>query len=298
MSNHDLMTSSFVEVPEDKLDAARAVCEEVVEILLASEDGYVGIEWEVQPKGVWLYEQSSANTSHLEFFVRSLVEKLQLPGIHLCSWAFTCSKPLVDEFGGGAIAVQMNRPTVWIDAITEAEERAKKMTTPGTLFFYGQITTHYGEFEEQDRFCFAVPPRLTEQEVQLRIASGFRCAIWPADDDLYWFDGYAHEGVDCVREMSPEEYEIVKKYLPHYDYGEDTLVERVEANTTHDGGTVRLKNGYIFNWALNDQFYPGVIDLPEELREYEFTITEDIMGYLLVNNLRPNLIPEDLGYED
>lgn len=73
-----------------------------------------------EPDGVWICHDESMNTDHAEMLVKALVEELDLPGIFVCSWAYVCSKPRIDEFGGGAFAVQRGRDTIWIDAAASA----------------------------------------------------------------------------------------------------------------------------------------------------------------------------------
>lgn len=122
MANSYMQTSSRVSIPEEKTDMAREVIDRVTDSI-RDEEGYVGVCSSViveeDETYVWLYEEESVNTDHLEKIVRALVEQLELDDVVMCSWAYTCSRPRIDEFGGGAFAVKRGRPTVWIDAATD-----------------------------------------------------------------------------------------------------------------------------------------------------------------------------------
>ena len=115
MANNYTQTSTFINIPPGKLDRAREICEALEEYLeWDDEDGYCGVSWEVQDQGVWLTGDESANIDHAEMLVRALVEELELNPVIL-SWADTCSRPRIDEFGGGAFLVQRGYPTFWVE---------------------------------------------------------------------------------------------------------------------------------------------------------------------------------------
>ena len=128
MADNYCESSSFITVPMEQLDDAYNILVRVQEELENDEfEGYVGfsahIERQDDHHGVWIHDES-VNPDHVETLVKALVEELKLPGIHVVSWAYTCSKPRIDEFGGGAFAVQMGEETVWVDAAREAERIA------------------------------------------------------------------------------------------------------------------------------------------------------------------------------
>lgn len=160
-------------------------------------------------------------------------------------------------------------------------------------YFYGVITTHYGEYEENDRFVFEVPLRLSQKEVELRIAAGFRCAYWPDKDGLYWFDGYAHNGVEGVRELTPEAFKIMKEYLPAYGFPRKAVVASITVDEGNTSGAVTLMSNKEFPWELNDQNYPVLKGYGPDESQCEYLITEEIMGYLLLNDLRSKGEEED-----
>ncbi len=92
------------------------------------EDGYCGVLAKVENGGtenplVWLYCKEYGNPDVAERIARELMEQLELDGMFVCSWSYTCSKPRLAEFGGGAFAMMRGCDTVWIDARTEAERK-------------------------------------------------------------------------------------------------------------------------------------------------------------------------------
>ena len=126
MANNYLEYSSFLEVPADKIEQARSiVAREIVKLEEEDEWGYCGIYAEVEAKGVWFHAEESGNTDHVEAIARALVEELELDEPFVCSWAYTCSSPRIDEFGGGAMLVRRGHETVWVDAMNAAQETDK-----------------------------------------------------------------------------------------------------------------------------------------------------------------------------
>ena len=125
MANNYCESSSFVNVPADKIDQAKQIVARIeTELEDDADEGYVGFAAEIEKEGVWIHADESINPDHVERLVSALVVELDLPGIHVCSWSYTCSKPRIDEFGGGAFAVQKGRDAVWIDAASEAQRIA------------------------------------------------------------------------------------------------------------------------------------------------------------------------------
>ena len=119
MSYHYSLSSNMIAVPEEKREQAQAIIDRVSRELEEDEDeGYFNYKASLEPEGVWLRHDESFNPEHAQRLVRALVEELDLPGVHVCSWAYSCDRPLLDAFGGGAFAVQKGLETVWVDAGT------------------------------------------------------------------------------------------------------------------------------------------------------------------------------------
>jgi hypothetical protein len=126
MADNYCQSSSFINVPADKIEQAKSIVTRVEDEVEKSE-GYVGFIAEVREDGVLIYsDENNIAPEHVEKLVVALVNELCLLGVHVCSWSYTCSKPRIGEFGGGAFAVQFGYPTVWIDAADEARLECDK----------------------------------------------------------------------------------------------------------------------------------------------------------------------------
>ena len=125
MANNYCDSSSLIRMPDDKKEKAKEIMARVEQELLDDPDeGYANYIAEIHEDGVWIHSDESVNPNHMERLVKALVEELDLPGIHVCSWSYSCSKLRIDEFGGGAFAVQKGATTVWVDAADEARNQA------------------------------------------------------------------------------------------------------------------------------------------------------------------------------
>lgn len=117
MANNYTQFSAFLQVPADQLDLAQVIIDRETERLYEDDDeGYCGVKADMERDGVWFHEEESGTPTHCESIARALVEELHLDEPFVCSWAYTCSKPRIDEFGGGAFLVRRGKPTIWCDA--------------------------------------------------------------------------------------------------------------------------------------------------------------------------------------
>ena len=129
MANNYTDSSSWLDLPIDKLEDARQIILRVTQELEQddSQGNYCGcaadIENHGEKFGVWFHGDESLNPEHVEKFARALVEELDLRGPFYCTWANTCSKPRIDEFGGGAFVLAKGVPTIWCDARWEVERQ-------------------------------------------------------------------------------------------------------------------------------------------------------------------------------
>jgi hypothetical protein len=63
---------------------------------------YVYFQHNAESDGYWFHSDESGDPEQLALFIHHLIEKFDLPPFGF-DWAFTCSKPRIDEFGGGAV---------------------------------------------------------------------------------------------------------------------------------------------------------------------------------------------------
>lgn len=68
-------------------------------------DDWPGFQWEIrQPEGdLWLYAEDSGNVQHVGHFVRAFLARFRPNDRWQMTWAETCSKPRIGEFGGGGV---------------------------------------------------------------------------------------------------------------------------------------------------------------------------------------------------
>ena len=118
MANNYFQSSSFINIPPELMPRAR----EIVEGLGLSDGSddpseACYTEYEFRDGGIWIHDNGEwFDAEEAEAIVSALVNGLNLPGIHVVSWATTCSKPRIDEFDGGAFAVAAGQETVWVGA--------------------------------------------------------------------------------------------------------------------------------------------------------------------------------------
>jgi hypothetical protein len=74
---------------------------------LQYEDGDSNFCCEVDGDRLWLYADEYGNPDHVATFVVKLARQVGLKGKWGFQWAYTCSRPILDEFGGGAIAIDL-----------------------------------------------------------------------------------------------------------------------------------------------------------------------------------------------
>jgi len=124
MANNYCESSSFLKVPEDKIEKAQVIIDRVINELENDEDGdgYCDCQAEVEKTGVWFHGDENINPEHVAEVARALIEELEIDSKFTCSWAYSCSKPRIDEFGGGAFCIERGKPTRWINAVNEAEK--------------------------------------------------------------------------------------------------------------------------------------------------------------------------------
>lgn len=89
-----------------------------------TDDGVIswGIRAEVD-KNVWFADEDGGpNIDGLAKLIQIFHQKLRPMGIHTIRWAETCSKPRVDSFGGGVIAITARE--IKALNVSQAEENA------------------------------------------------------------------------------------------------------------------------------------------------------------------------------
>jgi len=89
-------------------------------------DIYVGTSLEIEPTGAWFYDEEGGELDVVIGMLQVLQDYFEDDRLHVFSWAYTCSKMRVDEFGGGAAGVQRGKEPYFIDAGYHVSENMKE----------------------------------------------------------------------------------------------------------------------------------------------------------------------------
>jgi hypothetical protein len=86
----------------DPVLAAAGIAPETVD-----RQDWPGFEWQfIEPASdLWIVSHGAANLEHVAAFVRAFLGRFRPAQCWKMSWAETCSKPRVGDFGGGAVFV-------------------------------------------------------------------------------------------------------------------------------------------------------------------------------------------------
>lgn len=131
MANNYTETSAFLDIPEDKRERAEAVLAEARKLVEDDDPdmpGWCECETELEKSGIWFYSYESVNPDHAEVIARHVIETLEIDEPFYMAWSHTCSKPRIDEFGGGAFVVMRGEPTFWVDAMYAVREHVRMVT--------------------------------------------------------------------------------------------------------------------------------------------------------------------------
>jgi hypothetical protein len=95
---------------------------------------YFDAQWSIEPPhdetaavgALWLFAEEAGCPEHVAAVLEAYLKKFNPTGIITFSWAYTCSKLRVNEFGGGAAVVTADG-TKFLDAQSWAEDLAAKI---------------------------------------------------------------------------------------------------------------------------------------------------------------------------
>lgn len=125
MANNYTQSSSQLEIPKEKHDQAKAIIDKFTRQLEDDDDEYCGIQVELESDGVWIYGEETFDPDQAAELVQTLLDELEIEEPFAFSWAHTCSKMRLDEFGGGACLVRKGLPYEMIDARNYIESLIK-----------------------------------------------------------------------------------------------------------------------------------------------------------------------------
>ena len=123
MANNYTESSSKLQLTLEQSKQAQAIID-------AARAAYMALDPdESEPTGcfdleddcVWMYHDESIDVEFVAFLAQALLEAFEIDEPFVFSWSYTCSKPRLDEFGGGACAVRRGKDPVWVDARSHVE---------------------------------------------------------------------------------------------------------------------------------------------------------------------------------
>jgi hypothetical protein len=125
MATYYCQSSSFLKIPAEKLGRAK----EILDTLFKDADlegSFLGFAYEFKGNGVCIFSQDEFNPEDAEIAARRLVDELEIDDPFVCSWSYSCSKPRIDEFGGGAFVVKRGYKTLWLDVQSLAKDAVEQ----------------------------------------------------------------------------------------------------------------------------------------------------------------------------
>ena len=123
MANSYYESSSFLTVPKEKLQEAETIIKRIEAELENGDEGVCECSATIKGDGVWFRGQETINVEHVAEIAGALIEELEIDEPFFCSWAYTCDKPRIDEFGGGAFVIKRGYETYWCDARSQVEQQ-------------------------------------------------------------------------------------------------------------------------------------------------------------------------------
>ncbi len=126
MANNYCESSSRLALTEEQAKKAQEIVDRVLAEFNEDEDdcGFCG-QVTVENDGVWICHDESIDPDHVATLVQALVDELEIDEPFVFSWGYTCSKPRLDEFGGGAGVIRRGQPPFMFDAMCTAQEIAE-----------------------------------------------------------------------------------------------------------------------------------------------------------------------------
>lgn len=132
MANNYCQFSGGFSIKKDQAAKVDEIIARVEKEFEADENyGRIQCDTEIEPEGdklfVWIHDNGEYGIpDHAEGMARAIIEELKIDKPFILSWAFTCSKPRIDNFGGGAFCIIRGKETFWVDAQNSAQLYAEK----------------------------------------------------------------------------------------------------------------------------------------------------------------------------
>ena len=108
--------------PEEETEEYDRFCDLIGPYQLQDEDDTLGFDWQFEDDGgLWIHADLAGTPEHVAIFVQMFLQKFRPDDAFAMSWSNTCSRPLVDSHGGGAMFVtakkiKYNSAWAWAEA--------------------------------------------------------------------------------------------------------------------------------------------------------------------------------------
>ena len=116
MANNYCQSSSKLWLSPEQIEPARTIIKQIEDDIDNEDDAFLEVDITIETDGIWFYAEESINPDQVARFAQALLDGLEIDKPFIFSWAYTCSKPRLDEFGGGACKVRRNREPFFCDA--------------------------------------------------------------------------------------------------------------------------------------------------------------------------------------
>jgi hypothetical protein len=70
-------------------------------------------QYELKDNSLWMYTEEYGNVEHVANVVQGLIKKFMPDLVFALTWAETCSKPRLSEFGGGCVVISKDEIQFW-----------------------------------------------------------------------------------------------------------------------------------------------------------------------------------------
>lgn len=91
----------------------------------------MGFNHSLDRDGWWIYSEDGGMSYNAGVVIRAFLAKFRPKEIVMFQWADTCSKPAIDQFGGGVVVVTAKE--VFIETSYRAGERLKREAQSGRV---------------------------------------------------------------------------------------------------------------------------------------------------------------------
>lgn len=101
MVTNPTLFSCFLPLPKEAIQYATQLFANPPKELLGDDD-MLCFDHRAKKDGYWFFSKGISEPGQLADFIHHLIVKFDLPPFGF-DWSYTCTKPRIDEFGGGAV---------------------------------------------------------------------------------------------------------------------------------------------------------------------------------------------------